>query len=87
MYYRFVEKIAIAYGQETSVFPVHRWIPASSDLSLSEHDNELPQHSKYKEQREKEVAVKRDSYFLAEKFKGAPYQVRTFKWRKYFTSF
>ena len=60
---------------QPAVFPIHRWIKASTTLNVSRHDSCLPQDDPNRKQREKELSTAREIYTLSGYIVGAPLQV------------
>lgn len=74
----YVDKIVVEnrLTNDTSVFPIFRWIKSDYHYQIKHLDTSLPQHEEYPEQRQMELAEKRKVYEFQQKVKNGPAQVK-----------
>ncbi|XP_033639708.1 arachidonate 5-lipoxygenase-like [Asterias rubens] len=76
----FLERVEVVpeTSGDSSVFPIHRWIPADKKRVFGRNDCVLPQCDERKDDRKKELAEKKKLYELECKAEGLIPQVKNF---------
>ncbi|XP_064618821.1 allene oxide synthase-lipoxygenase protein-like isoform X2 [Lineus longissimus] len=75
-YVEYVE-VEVDKTKKAFIFPFHRWIHSDRQYLVQQYDVVLPQNDPHKEQRNFELANKKELYEYDEKVQGIPVQVKT----------